>query len=322
MYVRTISDMNTAITRSLWRVPTSVDVVAGIPRSGLLAANILALHLNRPLTDVEGLCEGRLLSTGRRPAGGHGNPLDLAARCHVLVVDDCVASGAEIARVKARIAEANLPHRVTYFSVYSFPERPRAVDIVCEVVPRPMVFEWSFLHSDMMEYVCLDIDGVLCVDPRSDQDDDGEEYLKFLQNAHPLFLPTREIGFLVTARLEKYRAQTEEWLARHSVKYRSLIMMDYPEVSSKRSRLVPSFKAAAYRESGAVLFVESDPVLAHHIAQLSNKPVLALPANELKAPSVRQRFAVRYQRATWWSARLRRAPRKAVRLASGVLSRR
>ena len=38
MHYRSISDMNDAIVRNLHRLPRDIDLVVGVPRSGILAA--------------------------------------------------------------------------------------------------------------------------------------------------------------------------------------------------------------------------------------------------------------------------------------------
>lgn len=313
MHYRSIADMNNRIIRNLWQVPPDAEVIVGIPRSGLLAANILALHLNLPLTDVDGLCDGRLFRTGKRVTRGMADDL-LASPRHVVVVDDCVSLGNELGKVRARLEEADLPHRLTYLCVYAFPEGVHHADVVLETVPRPMCFEWSFLHSDVLGQVCLDIDGVLCVDPTKDEDDDGPRYAEFLRCARPLFVPTAEVGALVTSRLERYREPTEAWLREHGIRYRQLIMMDVPEGQSRTegNRHV-AFKARAYEETGAQLFVESSPGLALHLAEATGRPVLSLATNEMIAPSLSTRVRVRVQRARWWGRRARRLAGRVTR---------
>jgi uncharacterized HAD superfamily protein len=72
-------------------------------------------------------------------------------------------------------------------------------------------------HGHLLKYCCVDIDGVLCLDPTDCQNDDGAAYEKFLEEAVPMLAPTRPIGALVTSRLEKYRGLTEKWLAKHVI---------------------------------------------------------------------------------------------------------
>lgn len=318
MNVRTVADMNNTILAHLSRVPRSINLVAGIPRSGLLAATLISLHLNLPLTDIEGLCEGRRFETGKRPLRVDASDGRKAKEPHVLVVDDAVSRGTELAKVRKRLADAGVSARLTYLAVYAFPDRPEAADIVLEVVPRPMIFEWSFIHSGMLQHACVDIDGVLCVDPTREEDDDGERYRTFLRTAKPLQVPTRYVGALVTSRLEKYRPETEAWLAAHGVQYGQLFMMDYPSAEARQGKQA-RFKADVFRSTGKSVFVESDARLANEIAQLSGKPAIAFGTNDLYTPSLRGRLNIRKQwfaanyGSTWWYRIIFRAPKKLAR---------
>lgn len=317
MHVRTIADMNSAILANLHRIPSNVDIVVGVPRSGLLAANIIALHLNLPLTDVEGLLEGRLFRTGKRPLRREADPSDLDRSLRVLVVDDVISLGTEMQKVRATIAEHATPHEYCFLAVFAFPGRTGRADLVLEEVPRPMVFEWSFLHSTALQQVCLDIDGIICADPSPEDDDGGDAYARFIDEAPPLFLPTATARALVTARPESARNSTDAWLTRHHVTYQELIMMpDAPKGTKRRQAEIASFKADAYQRTGAILFVESNPGLADMIAQLSGKPVLALTTNSVKRPSASAKARLFGQRVAWWMRRLRRAPVKIGKLVA------
>ncbi len=93
------------------------------------------------------------------------------------------------------------------------------------------------------------------------------------------------MGWLVTSRLEKYRAQTEEWLERHKVQYGELRMMQYPDMAARRAaRAYARFKSDIYLETGAWLFVESDAALAVQIAQLSGRSVFCTETREMLEP--------------------------------------
>jgi orotate phosphoribosyltransferase len=283
MEYRSVADLDDALVSWLPALPRDIDVVVGIPRSGLLVANLLALHLNLPLTDVAGLIGGRLIQAGAR---WQGAPLDslLAEPRTVLVVDDSVCSGATIRRTREAIAAAQLPHRIVYAAVYMAPDAVHEghVDSYRELVSMPRVFEWNLMHCAALANACVDIDGVLCRDPLPAENDDGRRYERFLCEVEPLVLPTREVGWLVTSRLEKYRRHTEEWLARHGVRYRELRMMDYPTAAARRAAgAYASFKAEIYRSTGASLFIESSCVLAPQIAALSGKPVFCSETREL-----------------------------------------
>lgn len=149
------------------------------------------------------------------------------------------------------------------------------VDYYVEVVPSPRYFQWNIMNHMILKKACFDIDGVLCVDPTVEENDDGPRYRKFLLNAKPLFIPGAEIGALVTSRLEKYRAETEQWLARNGVKYGKLVMLDLPDMAARRkANCHARFKAEEYKKSEYVLFVESNPVQAAEINGITHKPVL------------------------------------------------
>ncbi|WP_160116594.1 phosphoribosyltransferase [Ruegeria sp. AU67] len=312
--------MNRAILHGLREVPEDIDLIVGIPRSGLLAAMLFSLYLNKPVTDLQGLLGGRMLSTGKRPLRGNGtDPIGSARR--ILVVDDCISQGSEMDKARSKIEQAGLADRVLFLSVYSFPENPHKADIVLEVVPRPMIFQWSCMHSPGVTSFCVDIDGILCADPTEGQDDDGQRYRDFLHNAKPLFLPVHEIGWLVTCRLEKYRKETEDWLERHGVRYQKLVMMDYPTLEAReKDRRHAAFKAETYLQSGKQLFVESNSGLGNHIAEISGKPVLSFTTNALSHPNASQRIDILQQKSRYHIRRIRRAPGKLIKITSSVIS--
>lgn len=286
MEYRTVAQLDDAVVSWLADLPRDIDIVAGIPRSGLLVANLLALHLNVPMTDVAGLIEGRVIQSGARFKGADPRQF-LSKPRHVLVVDDSICSGSAMQKVKASLAAAALPHRVSYAAVYMAPEArlDGHVDLYREIVPMPRVFEWNLMHGTVLTNSCMDIDGVLCLDPTDEQNDDGPEYLTFLRDTPALLLPTAPVGWLVTSRLEKYRAQTVEWLARHRVQYGELRMMQYPDMAARRAaRAYARFKSEIYLETGAWLFIESDAALAVQIAQLSGRSVFCTETREMLAP--------------------------------------
>ena len=285
MHYRSISDLNDDIVNWITRLPDDLDLIVGIPRSGLLAANLLAVHLNLPLTDLDGLLEQRVLSGGgrlNRPALLAGpEPLK------ILVVDDIVWTGAQIRKAKDRILEANLPHDVQYGVVYVQPYSSGLVDHYYEKLPGNRLFEWALLHNQYLHDACMDIDGILCRDTKPGEDDDGPNYRRFLSTVEPAYIPSWPVGWLVTSRLEKYRDLTEEWLARHQVPYGELLMLDLPTAEERRStNASPQFKAAAYRQTGAKVFFESSLPEAVQIANLSGRPVYAMDSREMVYPGV------------------------------------
>ena len=285
MNYRSLDDLNTTILRGMGLLPEDIDLIVGIPRSGLLAANLLSLGLNAPMADLEGFCEGRILSAGRTRRVRQLDRPPAAVR-HALVIDDSISSGQSMRAARERVEAAGLAAKVTFAAVYGDRRHHPEVDFVFETVTQPRFFQWNILHHDILRHSCVDIDGVLCHDPTEAQNDDGENYAAFLDRAVPLFRPTMPIGRLVTSRLERYRGQTEAWLARQDIQYDELVMLDLPDAETRR-RLGAhgSFKADVFRRSDALLFIESEHHQAEQIAAASGKPVLCTHCFELISPA-------------------------------------
>ena len=251
MNYRSIADMNDAIVRNLHRLPRDIDLVVGIPRSGLIAANFFSLATNIPMTDLDGFLAGRTFSSGvtkRRAALDR----EIPEMRKVLVLDDSINGGAAMRDAREKVAASGSKAQVIFSAVYGSYARYEETDFIFEVVPWPRLFQWNFMHHKYLERSCVDIDGVLCLDPTHEENDDGPAYARFLTEARPLYSPTRRIGYLVTSRLEKYRAETEAWLASQGIAYDRLVMLDLPS-KQERQRLGAHgrFKAEFYRSSDA-----------------------------------------------------------------------
>ncbi len=286
MEYRSVAELNARIVDWCAVLPHDLDAVAGIPRSGMLAANLIALHLNLPVTDLAGLCEGRLMHAGVRYEEGR-DPALPSRGARVLVVDDSILFGASLAAARESLRDVASRHELLFGAVFACPEAVREgkIEHFAEAVPVPRIFEWNVMHTPMMSEFCVDIDGVLCRDPLPSQNDDGPRYLEFVRDAPALILPRYEIGWLVTSRLEKYREQTEAWLVRHGVRYRELRMMQYPTMKARQQAAAYSrYKAEVYLETEARLFIESAPHTAREIAALSGRPVFCTDTREMIYP--------------------------------------
>ena len=284
MNYRSISDMNDAIVRNLHRLPRDIDLVVGVPRSGILAATLVSLTANIPMTDLDSFLAGRIYTSGitKRWAGLDRQTSEMRK---ILVIDDSIIGGTAMRDAREKIAAAGMKGDFIFAAVFGLSLQHEETDIVLDVVPHPRMFQWNFMHHMFLEQCCVDIDGVLCLDPTEEENDDGPAYEKFLSEARPLLGPTRKIGWLVTSRLEKYRKLTEAWLDKHEIKYDHLIMLDLPS-KAERQRLGAhgSFKADFYRKSNAILFIESEHEQALKIAKLSGKPVLCVESNVVSLP--------------------------------------
>lgn len=285
MNYRSFSDLQKCLLNNLDKIPRDIGLIVGIPRSGLLVANLLALYLELPFTDFDSFLEGRLLSVGRT-RGKNTQRVTKTENRRVLVVDDSANTGATLEQVKDKISSSRIDKDIIYGAVYVTSEGKKNVDIYFEILPLPRIFDWNLFHHYHLRNCCVDIDGVLCRDPYPEENDDGKEYRKFIETVPPKIIPSREIGWIVTCRLEKYRSLTEEWLAKQGIKYQKLIMMDYPDMKTRKARgNHAEFKAEIFQKTSALLFIESSKFQAQKIANISGKAVFCVESWGMVPPT-------------------------------------
>jgi len=243
------------------QLPRDLDLIVGLPRSGMVPAAVLALHRNIRLTTVNDFRDGRIFTGGFRD---QHTEIKTA-----MVIDDSTLSGRSLAA-----ASETLKHlksiKIYYGAVYA----KNTTGLHYKQVDLPRIFEWNWLHHYWMKQACVDIDGVLCQDPTSAQNNDGLNYLKFLHTVGPKHIPTVQVNTLVTSRLERYRAETVKWLFKHHVSYKKLIM--HPAASAIVRRKLNDHgkrKAMVYRDPEYKLFIESSDRQAKEIHKLTGKPV-------------------------------------------------
>lgn len=310
-HYRSVVDLHATVRDNLHRLPRDIDLVVGVPRSGLLPGVLVSLLLNLPLTDPDGYLVGRLLAAGRTKPGDTLDVTVDTAR-HVLVIDDSSLTGWAMREVRKLLLPGARPGvRFTFCAVYGT-TRNHVADLVLEAVPEPRVFQWNLMHHKILGSACVDIDGVLCLDPTVEQNDDGPRYAQFLDSAQPFERPTRPIGTLVTSRLEKYRAQTESWLEDQGIRYGRLEMLDLPDAETRRAQNAhATFKAEVYHRSPATLFIESECAQAVEIARISGKDVLCVAEQRVHRPgALSPRAAVASARQAHPIRKVRRWVRK------------
>ena len=274
MNYRKYEDMHRILSKKFYLLP-KVDFIVGIPRSGMIPATQLGLLLNKPVlslneflnTDYKKLAlkyTQRITGIGR----------DVGS---VLVVDDSCSTGLRINEAKQEIIKNcdNENIKFIYACVYATSESKNYVDYFFEICETPRFFEWNIMNHAILQDCAIDMDGVLCIDPSEEQNDDSDKYIDFVNNATPLFCPKYEIGAIVTSRLEKYRNNTEEWLKNNNIKYDQLKMIDLPDKNTRiRFDAHATFKAEIYFKYNYKLFIESNSYQAKKICELTNKPVL------------------------------------------------
>lgn len=246
MNYRSLSQLNSDVMVFAQQLPRDdFDSVVGVPRSGLLPATLLAKYLNCPMG-----CTKR-----------------------TLLVDDSLLKGRTLREWKDKIN----PCRTAV--VYLKPGMQNVVDYFYETVDSPRFFEWNLWHHPRLRDICMDIDGLLCRDPTTEENDNGPCYERFIETVKPRIIPQSEIGWLVTCRLEKYRAMTQAWLGRYGIRYKYLVMCNHIEI--RRRRKHARYKARAYDWTDAILFVESSSAQARQMKQFTRKPVLDMERGRL-----------------------------------------
>jgi len=269
MNYRNINDLNSTILKQLHLIPRDIDLIVGVPRSGMLPANLMALYLNLPYTDIHSFMNGFIYKSGARKQFFNESEYK-----NILVVDDSIASGSAIKECKKDLAHLESKFNIKYCAVYFTPENGNLADYAFEAIPTPRYFQWNIFNHTTLGKACFDIDGVLCVDPSDEQNDDGSLYKSFLLNASPLYIPGSKIGTIVTSRLEKYRGETETWLKENGVDYDKLVMLDLPDMKARqKANNHAGHKAKEYQSSNYNLFVESDLGQAIEINRVTKKPV-------------------------------------------------
>lgn len=272
---RSYADLHRALRHGLWRIPPTVDLVVGIPRSGVAPAAAIASHLSIPFMTLSQFVEGGSPEFGQTRTVRADVRVGLAAG-HVLLVDDSIALGRAMGRAREAVAASDFKGQLSTLAVYSSFMGKRLVDLSLEVLPSPRVFEWNILNHWLLEHSCVDIDGVLCQDPTLVQRVTSHRFGRFAIETSALIRPKYVLSDVVTSRQEKYRGATEHWLGVSGIRYRRLHMM--PNASAvERFAFEPhaEFKGRVFRQSHASLFIESDSRQAARINQIAGKPVLA-----------------------------------------------
>ena len=237
--------------------------IAGIPRSGLLPASLCALWLNIPLYTFDESGNFSLLSA-ISSFGGKRMEDHEEIDGKILVLDDTVYGGIAMEGVKKVINK----DEVIYGSLYVHPASSHVVEVFGKELEPPHLLEWNFFNSSYIESCLLDFDGILSPNVPYEACIDEEKYIDYITNVKPLYHRTPRTYTckgIVTARLEKYRSITEDWLERYGIKYGFLKMFPTKKADIRDSNHIveaANFKSKMFTESGASFFVESEPAEA------------------------------------------------------------
>lgn len=278
---KTYDDLSKTIKKNLSQLPQELDLIVGVPRSGMIPASMISMALSKKLCSLSEFLSETFNSVNTTHRISFNNEVR-----KVLIVDDSILSGNSIKEVKELIEQNNLDkkYRVFYLAIYNKnDDYHKFVDFSFERVNSPRLFQWNYLNHTFLKDAAFDIDGVLCQDPKNEENDDGFNYVNFILNAKPLFIPQYKIPYLITSRLDKYEQETKQWLYNNNVQYDNLIMLSgYTAEQRRRLNLHAKFKAQCYKKlSDIQLFIESDRKQAMEISRLSGKLCFCATTDEL-----------------------------------------
>ena len=254
---------------SLCKKLPKIGGVVGIPRSGLLPASLLSNYMSVPLYSFN---ENNLVKLFSRSENGGGrmNLYREDKSIPMLVLDDTCFSGYEMNRVRNVLGEEGF----VYGAVFTTMRGTNYLDVYSKTLSYPHVLEWNLFDAEPLLNGVLDMDGVLCDEVPIEVCDDGPKYTEYIKNVNPIIKHLPKLfgcKAICTARLEKYRGVTEEWLDKHGVKYGELIMYPGTERERDMNHLVnvAKYKAESYKKlDGAKFFIESCDQQSKYISNL------------------------------------------------------
>ena len=186
---RKFEDLSRTIKKNVYKLPQNLDLIVGVPRSGMIPAYMIGLFINKRVCSLNELLEGILPGYGKRIPGEQDNDIR-----NILIVDDSICTGRAILEVKEKTKNLK-GYNIEYLAIYTNNVRNDLVDYTFEYVATPRLFQWNYMNMVWTQRSCFDMDGVLCVDPVEDENDDGEKYRNFILNAKPLLLRPSQLDF-------------------------------------------------------------------------------------------------------------------------------
>ena len=150
MNYRNIDDLNHCILQHLSILPRDFDLIVGVPRSGMFPANLLALYLNLPVTDIDSFRNGHIYQTGER-----GKTFNMNNIHNVLVVDDSIATGDAMKKCREFLKDIEHLYNVKYCVIYAVPLQINSVDYFFEIVDYPRFFQWNIMNHSILQKTCM-----------------------------------------------------------------------------------------------------------------------------------------------------------------------
>lgn len=270
-----------AVMQLVPEVSPHIDTIVGVARSGLNAATILSMMTNLPMMQVR-QTNGDVIASGNGwRLAGRAQHIGAPMR-HAIVVDDTVMTGNSLKAIEPILRNAGF-ETIKTAAVFVNPKAKKKPDVWAQDLAWPHLLEWNLFNSVLSPNMAIDFDGILCHDCPRDDDDDGVRYSNFIENARPKYLCRKNpIPLIVTARIEKYRYQTEAWLARWGIAYKRLIMHPAPTLQARRRDNIAAYKARHFEswarthraKPAPLMFVESEDRQAQEIHRRTGRLVV------------------------------------------------
>ena len=275
---RSYADLQTDLRKWIPHLPP-LKAIAGVPRSGIIPATMLAMELHIPVLPIESVLDGAVTpyrpNKSRTLNGGAG---------YTLVLDDTCWGGKTVEELRPLLAGKE---DVLLAAVYVQAANAHLVDLAGYTLESEFhTFAWNLFRDGNVNVTATDMDGVLCEDWSGPEEGPiwSAKYADHLANAKPLYLPRVppdapwKLRAVVTSRLHGHTDATVGWLSKHNVPFTEIVTAPYESCAERiRKKGFAERKSSIYRHlagKGVRWFVESDPGQADIIARLTGLPVI------------------------------------------------
>lgn len=240
--------------------------ILGVVRSGLLPATIISTAIHKPLYSVN-QHNLEIVNLGGGVRFDNHQSGDI-----VYLVDDSSWTGNSTIELKKKLSEV-IKEEIKTVSIYSSSLTYEKIDIYSKLIHPWHLFEWNMYNTAYNN--AYDIDGLLCRDFTPDEDDDGELYVETMKNMELTKIqPKKKPVVFITARLEKYRNITEDWLNCNGFMIKELIMGPWKNKEEREKNNIGKWKADHFNNIDADIYIESSDDLAREISKFTHKMVI------------------------------------------------
>ncbi len=143
-----IADLNKLLLQKLSLLPRHFDLIVGINEHGLIPANLLALYLNRPFSDMNSFVNGHIYKAGER-----GSFFETNQYKRVLMIDDCLRTGETLRNAREKLAPLSEQFEFSYCAVYVQKDKADEVDYYFAYLKEPLFSQWHLMKEGILQKV-------------------------------------------------------------------------------------------------------------------------------------------------------------------------